>query len=186
MPTLQGRYKVPHFDAKGEMDDYFRATGVPVTCLLTSFYWDNFIHFGVEPQRGQDGGLIFTLPMGDRPLPGIAAEDIGKCALGIFQRPELAGRTIGIASEHLTGDQMAAGLSRVLGEEVRYRAIPPEVYRGLGFPGAEDLGNMFQFNRDFSDIFCAARDPEFSRVLNPDLRSFDAWLAENGSRIPRH
>jgi uncharacterized protein YbjT (DUF2867 family) len=86
MPTLQGRYKVPHFDGKGEADGIFRATGAPVTFLVTSFYWDNFIHFGLGPKPGPDGKLVLVLPMGDRPLPGIAGEDIGKCAFGIFRR----------------------------------------------------------------------------------------------------
>ena len=52
MPTLMGRYKVPHFDAKGEADQTWRDSGVPTTFLLTSFYWDNLIHFGMGPKRG--------------------------------------------------------------------------------------------------------------------------------------
>jgi uncharacterized protein YbjT (DUF2867 family) len=185
MPTLMGRYKVPHFDAKGEADQIWRDSGVPTTFLLTSFYWDNLIHFGMAPKRGADGKLDFVLPMGDRRLPGIAAEDIGRCAHGIFRRgPEFVGRTVGVAGGHLTGAEMAASLSRALGEAVRYRAIPPDVYRSFGFPGADDLGNMFQFNHDFSDDFCAARSVELSRSLNPALQSFDAWLARNAERIP--
>jgi hypothetical protein len=66
---------------------------------------------------------------------------------------------------------------------VRYNEVAPEAYRGFGFPGAEDLGNMFQFNRDFADMFCAARSLEVSRRLNPGLKSFSAWLAENKGRI---
>ena len=62
--------------------------------------------------------------------------------------------------------------------------MPPEVYRGFGFPGAEDLGNMFQFKRDFEDDFCGARSLDFSRSLNPALQTFDAWLAANAARIP--
>ncbi len=185
MPTLMEKYKVPHFDVKGEADDYFRATGVPTTCLLTSFYWDNLIHFGMGPKAGPDGKLHFAMPMGDRPLPGIAAEDIGRCAYGIFKRGgEFAGRTVGIAGEHLTGVQMAAALTQALGREVDYQAVPFDVYRGLGFPGAEDLGNMFQFNHDFAADFCAARSVELSRSLNPQLQSFANWLAEHGRAIP--
>jgi uncharacterized protein YbjT (DUF2867 family) len=184
MPTLLGQYKVPHFDVKGESDDYFRATGVPTTCLLTSFYWDNLIHFGMGPKAGPDGRLYFALPMGDRPLPGIAAEDIGRCAHGIFRRgTEFAGRTVGIAGEHLTGAQMAAGLTRALGREVVHQHVPFDVYRGLGFPGAEDLGNMFQFNHDFSADFCRARSVEFSRSINPRLQDFASWLAAHGGEI---
>lgn len=185
MPTLMGRYKVPHFDAKGEADELFRQAGVPTTFLLTSFYWDNLVHFGMGPKPGPDGTLAITMPMGNARLPGIAAEDIGRCAYGLFKAgPAFVGRTVGIAGEHLTGAQMAEALGRALGRPVRYQDVPPEVYRGFGFPGADDLGNMFQFNAEFSKEFCALRDLAFSRSLNPRLQTFAQWLAENRERIP--
>jgi uncharacterized protein YbjT (DUF2867 family) len=185
MPTLIGKYKVPHFDAKGEADQDFRNLGVPTTFMLSSFYWDNLIHFGMGPKKGPDGKLAITFPMGDKKLPGIAAEDIGKCAFGIFKkRSGLIGKTVGVAGEHLTGIEMAAKLSTALGREVRYNDVPPEVYRNFGFPGADDLGNMFQFKRDFQEVFCGAREPDIARGLNPELQSFNMWLARNGRRIP--
>jgi len=185
MPTLMGKYKVPHFDAKGEADDVFRGLGVPTTFLLTSFYWDNFIYFGSGPQKGPDGRLAITFPMGDRPLPGIAAEDIGKCAYGIFKAgDEFLGKRVGIAGEHLTGAETAAAMSAALGVEVAYQAVDPAIYRSLGFPGAEDLGNMFQFNRDFSDYLTSARDIALSRRLNPELLDLNGWLRINAGRIP--
>ena len=185
MPTLQGKYKVPHFDAKGEANKQFTDRGLPVTLLNTVFYWDNMIYFGMGPQRGEDGVLAITFPLGDAKMPSIAAEDIGKIAFGIFKRgDEFIGKTIGIAGEHVSGSDMAAALTDVYGEEVRYNDVPPEVYRGFGFPGADDVGNMFQFNRDFNDDYCAARDLRVSRSLNPELQSFDAWLAANKDRVP--
>ena len=123
--------------------------------------------------------------MADKKLPAIAAEDIGKCAYSIFKRSnEFIGKTIGIAGEHLTGSQMAASLAKALGQEVSYNAIEPEVYRGLGFPGAEDMGNMFQFKRDFEEAYCASRDIDLARSLNPSLQTFDEWLAKNKDLIP--
>jgi len=185
MPTLMGKYKVPHFDAKGEADKVFRQLVPNTTCLLTSFYWENLIYFGAGPKPGPDGTLALTYPMGDKKLPGIAVEDIGKCAYTIFKRgQEFIGKTVAIAGEQLTIAQMAAALTRALGREVRYNDVPPEVYRGFGFPGADDLGNMFQFKRDFQEVFCGPRDPAFARSLNPELQTFDQWLAANKSRIP--
>jgi uncharacterized protein YbjT (DUF2867 family) len=185
MPTLMGKYKVPHFDAKGEANALFTQLGVPTTFLLTSFYWENFIYFGMGPKKGPDGKLAITLPMGDAKLPSMASEDIGKCAYGIFKKgSEYIGQTVGIAGEHLTGAQIASALTRALGKDVAYNAVSPEVYRGFGFPGAEDLGNMFQFNRDFAQAFCAARNPDIARALNPSLQTFDVWLAQNKGRIP--
>ncbi len=184
IPTLHGKYKVPHFDGKGESDHFFTDAGVPTTFLLTSFYWDNFIGFGMGPQKGPDGKLAITLPMGDKKLPGIAAEDIGKCAYGIFKRGgEFIGKTVAITGENLTGTQMAAGFAELLGQEVRYNAISPEVYRSLGFPGADDLGNMFQFKRDFNDYFAGVRQAEFSKSLNPELQDFKTWLRNNKNAI---
>ncbi|MBX3300835.1 MAG: NmrA/HSCARG family protein [Nitrospira sp.] len=185
MPTLMGRYKVPHFDSKGEADQEFSKLNLPVTFLLTSFYWDNMIFFGMGPKKGPDGGLLFVLPMADKKLPGIAVEDIGKCAFGIFKRgKEYIGKRVGIAGEHLTGTEMAAALTKAMGQPVRYNAVTPEQYRGFGFQGADDLGNMFQFKQEFNDEFCRPRDLAHSKSLNPELQSFEAWLAKNKGRIP--
>ena len=185
MPTLMGKYKVPHFDAKGEADEIFRQLGVPTTFLLTAFYWENLIFFGAGPQRGPDGTLAITFPLDDKPLSSIAVDDIGKCAYGIFKRGrEFIGKTVAIAGEHLTGKQMADALTRALGQEVRYNNVPPEVYRSFGFPGADDLGNMFQFKRDFNDYFVGARKLEFARELNPELQTFEEWLAVHKEQIP--
>ena len=185
MPTLMERYKVPHFDAKGEADELFRDSGVPVTFLLTSFYWDNLIYFGSGPQKGEDGSYAIVFPLGDKKLPGIAAADIGRCALGIFKAGDTyIGKTVGIAGEHLSGAEMAQQLTDALGIEIRYNDVPPDIYRGLGFDGAEDLGNMYQFKRDFNDDFCKARDVRLARKLNPALQTFSDWLQEHKSKIP--
>lgn len=185
MPTLMGQYKVPHFDAKGQADEEFTKAGVPTTFLLTSFYWDNLIFFGMGPKKGPDGTLLFTLPMADKKLPGIAAEDIGKCTLGILKNGTMyVGKRVAIAGDCLTGDEMAAAMTRALGQTVRYNSVTPEQYRSFGFQGADDLGNMFQVKRDFNEAFCSPRDPAIARSLNPSLQSFEAWLSQNKDRIP--
>ncbi len=185
MPTLGEHYKVPHYDAKGEANHFFTDAGVPTTMLQTSFYWDNFIHFGMGPQRGEDGKLTLTFPTGDGRIAGIASEDIGACAYGVFKAGEpMIGTTVSIAGEHLTGSQLAAGFTRALGEDVAFNPVPPAVYRSFGFPGADDLGNMFQFTTEFEAEYCGVRDIEATRRLNPALKSFDEWLAVNASSVP--
>jgi uncharacterized protein YbjT (DUF2867 family) len=184
MPVLLGRYNVPHFDAKGEANKLFTAR-VPTTLVNTSFYWDNLIHFGMGPKKGPDGVLAITLPMADKRLSGIAAEDIGKCVYGILKGGTAnVGRTFGLAGEHLTGEQMAAALTKALGQPVRYNAVTPAQFRAFGFPGADDLGNMFQFYAEFEDYFTGARPLDVARRLNPELQDFAAFLARNAQRIP--
>jgi len=186
MPTLMGKYKVPHLDVKGEADALFAASGGPVTYLLTSFYWENFIYFGLNPKKGADGKLTLSLPMADSKLAGIAAEDIGRSAYAIFRKgPEATGgQRIGIAGDHLTGTEIAAKFSKALGQEVVYNAVPFEVFRGLGFPGADDLGNMFQYFAEFADSVTATRDITKTRALNPELQTLDQWLERNKGKVP--
>jgi uncharacterized protein YbjT (DUF2867 family) len=185
MPVLQGKYHVPHFDAKGEANRYFADAGVPTTYLNTAFYWENFIFFGLGPKRGPDGKLAITMPMGHAKLPGIAVADIGRAAYAIFKSGEpLVGKTIGIAGEHATGAQMAAAMGKALGEDVQYNEVSADVYRAFGFAGADEMGNMFQIKRDFETQYCANRPLDAARALVPSLLGFDTWLAQNAKRIP--
>ncbi len=184
MPTLRGKYKVPHFDGKGEADEAFRRLGVPTTFFLTSFYWENFISFpGMGLRKAADGDLILALPLADKKLPGIGADDIGLCALGVFKQTCSAGQTIGVSGEHRTGQQMAESLTRALDRRVRYMDVNPAVYRTWDFPGAAELSNMLQFKRDFEEVYCGSRSIERSRQLNPSLQTFDQWLARHSREI---
>jgi uncharacterized protein YbjT (DUF2867 family) len=182
MPTLMGSYKVPHFDAKAEADQFFLDAGVPTTLLRTTFFWENLLTM-MAPQRGADGKLTLALAMGDSELAGVAAEDIGKTAHGIFKRgTELVGRTVSIAGEHLTGAEIAAVMSKVLGEEVAYVPVPFDAMRAQPWPGAVEAGNMFQFYAEVPQ-FVAARDLDVVRGLNPDLLTFEQWLDKHKSAL---
>ncbi len=185
MPVLMSKYNVPHFDGKGEANAAFVDRGVPTTLLYTSFYWDNLVHFGMQPQRGADGTLGFVLPMDGAKLPGIAAADIGPVAFGIFARgDEMIGKSIGIAGEHLTGAQMAEQLTLALGEPVKHIALSPAQYAALGFPGADDLANMFQFKRDFEHFYRGSRSVDCTRQLYPGAQTFAQWLASHAAQMP--
>src|SRR5262245_9574632 len=184
MPTLQEKYRVPHFDAKAEADAYF--SGQPVTYLVTSFYWDNLLMFKLAPTKGNDGDYSWTFPMGNAKLAGIAAEDIGRCAYGVFKAgQQYVGKHVGITGENLTLNEMSDKLGKGLGiGNVKYNAVEPDTYRGFGFQGADEMGNMFQVYRDFEKQVLGARSGDVSRQLNPQLQNFDQWIANNKSKIP--
>ncbi|RAV17141.1 NmrA/HSCARG family protein [Mycolicibacterium sp. GF69] len=176
VPTVEGRYKVPHFDAKAEADQYFTKSGVPTTFLRTAGFYEGFTA-DLQPVRDPNGQLVLTLPMADRPMAAIAVDDIGRTALGIFERgAQFVGKTVSIAGDHLTGDEFAAALSTLHGEAVLYRPQAWDDLRELNFPGAVEMGNMFQYYAEDSERFTKARDLAFVRTLNPGLQSFRDWI----------
>jgi uncharacterized protein YbjT (DUF2867 family) len=183
MPMLQEKYRVPHFDAKAEANAFF--SGLPVTYLVTSFYWDNLYMFGLAPKKGEGGQLSWTFPMGNAKLAGIAAEDIGKVAYAIFKAgSSYIGKTVGIYGEALTIEQMGKTISKTLGVgPVKYNAVEADAYRGFGFPGADEMGNMFQVYRDFEKQVIGARSLEETRKLNPSLQSFEQFVTKQKAAI---
>lgn len=185
MPTLLGKFKVPHLDVKGEADRFFIDGGLKTTFLVTSFYWDNFIKFDMGPKRGEEDTLELILPIADKRIAGIVADDIGNCAYGIFKEgPEkFAGKYVGVAGEHLSGNEIADIFTEVLGEKVIYKTVAPEMYRNLGFPGADDLGNMFQFFAEYEQIMLGVRDLENGKKLHGEMKSLKEWIAEHKDNL---
>lgn len=179
MPKLHGDMYVPDFDGKASVTDYV-SKAVPTTEYLPCFYYENFINFGMGPKPDAKGNLALTFPLGDVPFAAISAEDIGVFAAKVFEHPELIGKTVGVAAQKQTIAHMAATFTKVLGKPVSYNAVAPEVYAKFPIPGADELANMFQFNRDHADTFNKTRDLEAVRKIVPGgLKQFETWLQEN-------
>jgi uncharacterized protein YbjT (DUF2867 family) len=184
MPLIGDGYRVPHFDVKGgAADALFAKSGLPTTYLLMSFYWDNLLGLA-KPQRDPDGTLALHLPLGDTAIAGVASEDIGQVARRVLRQPaETIGATIPVVGEYLTGEQMASALSTVLGEPVAYRPPTHDMFRSFGFPGADELGNMFQYYTEFPGSYVGRRDLAIARAFNPDRLSLTDFLAAHRAEL---
>ncbi|XP_015265424.1 PREDICTED: nmrA-like family domain-containing protein 1 [Gekko japonicus] len=170
-----GRLAVPHFDGKGRVEEYFRACGVPTTCIRMPSYFENFLTV-FRPQRAPDGdGWELALPLGDVPLDGLAVADLGPVVAALMKEPEkYGGQTIGLSTGKLTVAEYAALMSEHTGKTVRDAKMSLESYQQLGFPGARELADMFRFYRTEPE-----RDVALTRKLNPQARTFEEWIAEH-------
>ncbi|MGE0313740.1 MAG: hypothetical protein AB7P21_19180 [Lautropia sp.] len=63
-PPSGQRFPVPHMDAKADANTLFLERLPDVTLLLTSFFRENLIEFGMGPRRRPDGGIELALPLG--------------------------------------------------------------------------------------------------------------------------
>jgi uncharacterized protein YbjT (DUF2867 family) len=176
-----GELEVPHFDIKAELEEYARLRVPGATSVHVAFYYENFLGFFL-PRKGEDGVYSFGFPQGDTPLAAVSVEDVGGVVAALFERPdEFKGRTVGVVGDDLPPGDYAAAMTRLLGRTVKYEHVPREIFAGFGFLGAEDLANMFDFNRRF--IPGRRADLKGSRSLYPGVKTFEAWLGENKRRF---
>jgi uncharacterized protein YbjT (DUF2867 family) len=178
-----GKLEAPHLDMKAQLEEYTRRLGLKATFVHVAFYFENFLTF-FPPQAQEDGSFAFGFPQADTPLAGVAVEDVGSIVSILFERPQdYLGKVVGIVGDDLTGDRYAETMTRILGTRVSYRHVPREEFAALGFPGAEDLANMFEFNRLY--IPNRRADVEMCRALNPKMQTFETWLTSNKGAFVR-
>jgi uncharacterized protein YbjT (DUF2867 family) len=176
-----GELKSPHFDIKAQLEEYARGLGLPAAFVQLAFYYENFLYF-FPPKRQADGSFRFGFPQGDTPLAGLAVADLGGVVLPVFDRfAEFRGKAFYVAGDDLPAARYAELMSRALGVKVVYEHVPREVFAGFGFPGAEDLADMFDFYRRY--VPSRAQDVAASRALYPQLQSFETWVAANRERF---
>uniref|UniRef100_G7Q0E2 NmrA-like family domain-containing protein 1 n=2 Tax=Macaca fascicularis TaxID=9541 RepID=G7Q0E2_MACFA len=170
-----GRLTAAHFDGKGEVEEYFRDIGVPMTSVRLPCYFENFLsHF--LPQKAPDGkSYLLSLPTGDVPMDGMSVSDLGPVVLSLLKMPEkYIGQNIGLSTCRHTAEEYAALLTKHTHKVVHDAKMTPEDYEKLGFPGARDLANMFRFYALRPD-----HDIELTLRLNPKALTLDQWLEQH-------
>ncbi|MFT3932552.1 MAG: NmrA/HSCARG family protein [Chitinophagaceae bacterium] len=176
-----GKYPVPHCDMKAKLEQYTRSLSIPATFIRIAFYYENFFNF-FPLQRNEDNSYSFGFPQGDTKLAMISVEDIGGMVATIFNHPqEYIKRVVGAVGADETCYEYAATMSKVLQKEVRYHYIPHNEYAALGFPGAEELANMFEAQR--LHINNRLIDLIETYALNPQAQTFEKWVAKNKTRF---
>lgn len=169
-----GQLRVQHFDLKAKMEEYARHLDLPVTFVHPAYYYENFLAWFV-PRRQPDGSYRFGFPQGDTRLAAVAAEDVGGPVAVLFERREdVLGETFYLVGDDLPPAAYAEIMSRVSGRVVGYGHVPREEYAALGFPGAQDLADMFEFYR--SRVPDRRADLERTTELYPEVRNFESWL----------
>lgn len=172
-----GALKSPHFDIKAEHEELARSLGIPSTFIHVPFYYENFLYF-FPPRPAGDGTYQFGFPQGDTPLAAMSAEDVGPIVAALFEEPsKWIGKVVKLAGEEIPAAEYAAIMSRATGTNIQYAYVPRETFAALGFPGAEDLADMFEYYR--LHIPSRARDIETCRALAPGLQGFETWVGRN-------
>lgn len=111
-------------EAKVELIDYIKASGLPSIILKPTLYMSNVSAPWSAPAIIHHGVLAYPLPA-DFQTSWISWQDMAAYVVEAMRRPELAGASFDIGGpEPLTGPQMADVLSDSVGRNVEYYPVP--------------------------------------------------------------
>src|ERR671916_1638064 len=130
---------IPHFDSKREVEKHIEGLGIPYTIVAPVYFMDNLLAPWTLPQL-KEGRLPMALPA-SRPLQQITLSDIAAFTALVLEHPEeFVDRRVDIASDELSGEEVAEVLTRVTGREIGYGELPVEQARQtMGEDGARML-----------------------------------------------
>jgi uncharacterized protein YbjT (DUF2867 family) len=169
-----GELTVPHFEMKALLEKKARQILPSRSSFIhVAFYYENFLSWFL-PQAQADGSFALGFPQGDTPLAAVSVEDVGLVVADMLASPR-AGEVRDVVGDNQPVSHYAAVLARIATRPVRYSHVPREVFARLGFPGAEDLADMFDLNRRFI----------LSRPITPGLSRFEQWARRNEDAILR-
>jgi len=167
------KWKVPHFTQKGELEDVIKHEKIPFTFVHAAFYMENLKQF-FRPTKEQDGTLLMGIPSGDSKIAMLAIKDFGPIVAHIFNnRAEYLGKEVIVASDHLTLVELSDQTNKTLGVKLKPSGITVEAFKKLGFPAADDLGDMFGFLGEYQPY---KNGPAECKKIYPQLTSFQEWV----------
>jgi uncharacterized protein YbjT (DUF2867 family) len=157
-----------------------RETGIAHTVLAPNDYLNNLIRQAAAVQ--EEG--VYAIACGDAAVSSIDARDVAEVAVHLLTSDAHDGATYTLTGpQALTKQDVAAGLSKVAGRDVRYVAVDPDeerqgVRQAMGEWYADAFAELHAFYRAGR---AALVTDEVRKATGRDARSLEAFLADHAS-----
>ncbi len=180
IPSIGDQVLVPYIRSKLDIEAYVRERGIPFTFLGPGSFMDEI---GGEYLPIKNG-VVTGQAADDVKIPYVACEDIGEFAKLAFENPDaFRGRKLNLIGDFISGDELAAVLSRVSSDRpIRHKAPPIWL---MWIFAREWIALRKQFESWGRPPYPEAmlQGIEESRRLHPGILSFEAYLKKSGFRV---
>ena len=159
---------IPHFDSKREIELYVQGLGLPYTIVAPVFFMENL--FGPMMLDGLRAGTLSLALPARRKLQMISVADVAAFVRLVVERPGVfQGKRIDVASDDLTGPEMARVLAQTTRSSTSYSRESLAAVRAR----SQDLGRMFEWLSEVGyDADIAALRRSYPEVGWRDLREW--------------
>eukprot|EP01097_Dermamoeba_algensis_P000352 TRINITY_DN1124_c0_g1_i4.p1 TRINITY_DN1124_c0_g1~~TRINITY_DN1124_c0_g1_i4.p1 ORF type:complete len:222 (+),score=51.75 TRINITY_DN1124_c0_g1_i4:967-1632(+) len=164
-----GKLYVSHFHGKTVIQSYIEKLKLPSSFVKYSFYFENFrTPYGSPKWDAEKSELVIRFPLGGKVFAMVPVVDVGEVVVRIWEN-KLVGKTIGLASEALKGEEIANIFAKVTGKKSRFEEAPLS-----SLPSGDNL-NMWAYKQDFAHKY-----EEYvmqTKEIYPEALSLEKWLA---------
>ncbi len=159
--------RIPHFETKVKVEEHLRSSGLQYTILRPVFFMENWQRaFGESIRNGQVQRPLSPTTN----LQMVTVDDIGAFAVLAFEHPgKWKNRTVSLAGDELSMQQIADAFSRVTARDVKYVQVSWDQFeKNMG----QELTVMY---RSFEERGFHFNIEEVQREY-PTTYTFDRWL----------
>ncbi len=178
-----GKSTDPHYAWHELVERYISTSGVPCCHLHANFFMENLLSFMRISKS------VLTWPMGNRSIGWVAGEDLASVAAKVLaEGPEVhAGKAYPLSTDVVDGPQLAAVLSKALGQEIKPLVVTPDDLKTALDAGQVELppgmdapfsASMLELARQVSDgrlSYAAKSTDAVETLLGRDAIDFQQW-----------
>jgi uncharacterized protein YbjT (DUF2867 family) len=159
---------IPHFDSKGEIEDYLRESGINYSIVRPVEFMDNIAYYRKQIMTG----TYYDPRESGKSHQWIAASDIGFFVGTAFDNPDTwIGKEIDIAGDELTIAEYVDVLSFTMGLNVHHQQIPWRTFEA-------DAGEEMTIMVRWFDEKGYSVDVEALRKEYPGLLTFEQFMLD--------
>ncbi len=155
---------VAHFESKQKIEDHIKSISLPFTIIRPASLFENFLL--PQVRKGIPKGKLIQLVNKDTVMQYVSAEDVGTVATQVFKNKEkYLQKTIELATEELSGQEVAQVFSEVLGIPVPFKKLPAIIVRLFIGKDVYNMYNWINKRKRFGEADLASVKQQFGDLL---------------------
>ncbi len=168
-------------DIKVAIKNLFDSSKLNVITLAPDIYLDNIAAPWSVPIILEHKIVPYPLAA-DQKNPWISHSDLGKYVAKAILKPELAGQTLPIGGNLISGNEIATAIASQINTELNFVSVPVDKFEeqlapGFGALAAKEISNLYRFIENNHSTFTNKDFEKTNKLLGVTPQSVNEWAA---------
>ncbi|WP_299434818.1 NmrA family NAD(P)-binding protein [uncultured Aquimarina sp.] len=166
-------------DMKVAMKRLLDASGLNVITLAPDIYIDNISAPWSIPVILENKIVSYPI-VSDKKLPWISHSDLAQYVVKAISKPELAGQTLPIGGNLISGKEITAAISSQIEQDINFIQVPVDEFEqqlvpGFGELAAREISNLYRFVEQNHSDFVTKDFDRTNTLLDIQPQTLKEW-----------